>query len=43
MAAAQEAKVASDNKAEASEASEDEDIVASILNRRRRAIGDKKN
>jgi len=43
MAAAQEAKVASNNKAEASEASEDEDIVASILNRRRRAIGDKKN
>merc|ERR1719430_2786248 len=43
MAAAQEAKVASDHKAEASEASEDEDIVASILNRRRRAIGDKKN
>merc|ERR1712112_751997 len=38
----EEKAVASNNKAEASEASEDEDIVASILNRRRRAIGDKK-
>merc|ERR1712168_734943 len=41
MAAAQEAKVASNNKAEASEASEDEDIVASILKRRRRSVSDK--